>query len=130
MSKDLTDFYDSLYQVNSSNFQIDPEAQYLLSGTVSTVTIIDPSEENYYVEVEIIQANRTPDNRLERFDGIIAVFNPRFMSQIPQRPPQNPGKELIVPNQKGLFLVQYYGPYEVGGGVLIPVFILLEYKGL
>lgn len=130
VSRDLRDFSRALYDPEGSEFSIDPQGRYLIMGTVSTVTVIDPAPESYYTEVEIIQAERTPDNELERFDGIIAVFDSRFMDLIPQRAPMNPGPELIVPNRKGLFLVEYYRPYEMGGGVLIPVFVLLEYQGL
>lgn len=123
-SYNLSDFYQLLQSGNEE--QIPADALFLLGGTITSVTVLDADPNNYYVDLEILDAHWVDSNTLESFEAYAVILDYSFSTRVSEI--QDPSSSSIAPQARGMFLMEYFGPTESIDGSLVPVFILVDFK--
>jgi len=122
-SYSLREFSQILQSGNDTSLRTD--VLYLLGGTVTSITVLDPNPEIYYVDIEILDARWVTTSQLESYEAYLVILDHSFAERISSS--QNAPGDLLKPQIRGLFLLEYYGPTETVTGELAPVFILRDF---
>ena len=123
-SYSLQDFHEMLR--TGTDEQLSQENLYLLGGTITSLAILDPEPQSYYVDLELMDAHWIDSRTLVNYEAYIVILDYRFASRVSTTGQNRPG--MLAPQTRGLFLLQYYGPTESSTGELAPVFILVDFK--
>ena len=76
----------------------------LLDGTVTNILVLDASEENYLVQVELVSGEWIGLDEVRSYSCWVLFSGPRFASVFPARVPRNPPPGVIATNQTVLIV--------------------------
>lgn len=88
----------------------------VLSGTVSAVRIIDDSEENFQVVLDLVSGEWLGLEDVRSYRCSVLFQGSRFSSVFPRRAPRNPGPEVIVANDRVLVAARAIEKISLAGG--------------
>jgi hypothetical protein len=129
---DIIDLNTSLKQIHGSIAAGEPVATdryYLLTGTVTAITTVDPDPAAFYSVVDFLTAEWS-DGEIRSYPALLVFLDGAFAERLPQRPLRDPGPEVILNNTRGMALAEFYDVEEFPNGDLVPIFIVSVYKSL
>jgi len=88
----------------------------LLDGTVTNILILDPSEENFLVQVELVSGEWVGLEEVRSYSCWILFSGPRFASMFPARVPRNPPPGVITANDHILIVAMALQTVEIAEG--------------
>ena len=88
----------------------------LLDGTVTNILILDPSEENFLVQVELVSGEWIGLEEVRSYSCWVLFSGPRFASIFPARIPRNPPPGVITANDHILIVAMALQTVEIVEG--------------
>jgi hypothetical protein len=98
------------------------ERVVLLDGNVGSINIVDPNEQSFQAEIELVTGEWQGLTEVRAYRLIVLASGPRFAPRLPSRPPRNPGPEIIELNQHVLVAARFLGVGVDPEGNRLPVF--------
>lgn len=120
----LSDFQTAI----QNNTEISTDRFYLLSGTLTAITVFDPEPETFYAE-GVFQNAEWMHDEIASYKAVFVFIDPQFSSRIPQRTPRQVEPDMIVANTRGIAICEFYDIWEENGE-LMPRFIVHIYNNL
>lgn len=127
---DLNTSLVELYEFIENGREIPSDRYYLIPGTVTSISTLDPNPETFYSEVEFSSARWIGQQEIQSYDSLLVFLDPSFASRLPQRSPRNPPENIIEKNSRGMAVAEYYDILEMPDGSIIPVFIAHIFRNL
>ncbi len=118
-----------IYEQIAAGESIPTDRYYLLTGTVTSISTLDPDPAAFYSEVEFISAEWS-GNEIRSYKALLVFLDGNFAPRLPQRAPRNPGPEVIRNNSEGMALSEFYDILELPNGEILPVFIVSRFNTL
>lgn len=88
----------------------------LLDGTVTNILILDPSEENFLVQVELVSGEWIGLEEVRSYSCWVLFSGPRFASMFPARVPRTPPPGVIAANDHILIAAMALQTVEIAEG--------------
>ena len=107
---------------------LDPDALFLISATVTSISVLENTPESLYVDLELMDARWADSRTLRTYIGYAVILQPSFAQRLSESASDNSLPGILAPQSKALFLMQYYGPTETPAGELAPVFIIVDFR--
>ncbi len=95
----------SLYGKTDPSY-IHTDKLFLLNGSVSGISFVDPKKENFAVRVELIYGEWVGLEDVKSYFCTVIFQGPEFYSLFPRRRPKNPSPDIISPNNRVLVVAK------------------------
>lgn len=127
---DLNTSLIELYEFIEIGEEIPSDRYYLIPGTVTSISTLDPNPETFYSEVEFSSARWIGQQEIQSYNSLLIFLDESFAPRLPQRTPRNPPGNLIEKNSRGMAVAEYYDILEMPDGSVVPVFIAHIFRNL
>ncbi len=88
----------------------------LLDGTVANILILDPAEENFLVQVELVSGEWIGLEEVRSYSCWVLFSGPRFAGMFPARVPRTPPPGVITANDHILIVAMALQTVEIAEG--------------
>ena len=100
---------------------IDPDRYMILQGSVASTAVLDPNEETYQSLLEIVDGEWVGLESITIYRVYVLLVGPEFAARVPDRPPRDPGPEVILTNSTVMVVGQFIGVLDEEDGSVSPV---------
>ena len=100
---------------------IDPDRYMILQGSVASTTVLDSNEETYRSQLEIVGGEWVGLESISIYRVYVLLAGPEFAARVPDRPPRNPGPEVILTNSVVMVVGRFIDVREEEDGSVSPV---------
>ena len=85
---------------------LDTDKLLLLNGTVSSISFVNPKQENFVVQVELVSGEWVGLEEVKSYNCTVIFQGSEFYRLFPRRRPKNPSPDMISANNRVLVVAK------------------------